>query len=40
MVKSEQSNVILFTYLVLDVKFRINGVGRMKDFFNLKKKPI
>jgi len=33
MVKVEQSNVILFTYLVLDVNILINGVGRMAGFF-------
>ena len=29
----EQSKVILFTYLVLDVEIQISNVGRMKDFF-------
>lgn len=32
----EQSNVILFTYLVLDVNIHINGVDRMMGFFFLK----
>ena len=31
----EQSKVILFTYLVLDVEIQISNVGRMKDFFFL-----
>lgn len=40
MVKMEQSNVILYTYLVLDVKIHISDVGRMKEFYFKHEKNV